>query len=136
VSTNRPRQRRTANRRPTAPAAGSRAPRPTAARRREPAPPADNGGIRGALERTSLSALAALTRLPRWLLGLAAAAALLGGMLTPSPWGPLLLGLVALFLIWLLVLAWPALDARARTSRVAVVALLVGVTFARAVNWA
>jgi hypothetical protein len=88
------------------------------------------------VERTSLPTLARLTRVPRWLLGLAAAAALLGGLLAPLPWGPLLLGLVALFLIWLLVLAWPALDGRSRASRLAVVGLLVAVTFARAAGLA
>jgi hypothetical protein len=88
------------------------------------------------VERTSLPTLARLTRVPRWLLGLAAAAALLGGLLAPLPSGPLLLGLVALFLVWLLVLAWPALDGRSRASRLAVVALLVAVTFARAAGLA
>lgn len=136
MSSNRPRQRRTANRRPTTPTARSLTPGPTAARRREPAPPPHDGGIRGAVERTSLPTLARLTRVPRWLLGLAAAAALLGGLLAPLPWGPLLLGLVALFLIWLLVLAWPALDGRSRASRLAVVGLLVAVTFARAAGLA
>ena len=136
VSTNRPRQRRTANRRPTTPTARSLTPRPTVGRRREPAPAPHDGGIRGAVERTSQPILATLTRLPRLVLGMAAAAALLGGLLAPLPWGPLLLGLVALFLVWLLVLAWPALDGRGRVSRLAAVVLLVSVTFARAAGLA
>jgi hypothetical protein len=88
------------------------------------------------VERTSQPILTTLTRIPRLLLGIAAAAALLGGLLAPLPWGPLLLGVVALFLIWLLVLAWPALDGRGRASRLAAVALLVVVTFARAAGLA
>ena len=88
------------------------------------------------MERTSQPILATLTRIPRWVLGLTAAAVLLGGLLAPLPWGPLLLGLVALFLVWLLVLAWPALDGRGRASRLAAVALLVSVTVARAAGLA
>ena len=88
------------------------------------------------MERTSQPILATLTRIPRLVLGLTAAAVLLGGLLAPLPWGPLLLGLVALFLGWLLVLAWPALDGRGRASRLAAVALLVSVTVARAAGLA
>jgi hypothetical protein len=59
---------------------------------------------------------------------------LLGGLLAPVPWGPVLLGVVALFLAWLLVLAWPALDAGGRALRAGVVALAIAATIARALG--
>jgi hypothetical protein len=54
--------------------------------------------------------------------------------MAPQPWGPLLLGLVTLFLGWLLVLAWPALDLGGKAVRTAVVALMLAGTIARAVG--
>lgn len=76
--------------------------------------------------------LRTLTRAPKWLVGLVSAALLLGGLLAPAPWGPLLLGVVAAFLVWLLVLAWPRLERPARVVRVVVVVLLVAFVIARA----
>jgi hypothetical protein len=76
-----------------------------------------------------------LTRLstaPRWLVGLVPAAVLLGGLLAPVPWGPALLVLVVLFLGWLLTLAWPKLEARARAVRLGVIVLLLAVVVAQA----
>jgi hypothetical protein len=132
VSTNRPRARRTANRRPTAPTARTTAPRPTTSRR--PAPVPQPAGLRGSLERASSSLLVRLTRAPRWLVGLVPAVVLLGGLLAPVPWGPLLLGVMAVFLGWLLVLAWPALDGAGRALRAGVVALTIAATIARALG--
>jgi hypothetical protein len=90
--------------------------------------------MRNAIERASSRALTTLTQAPRWLVGLGAAAALLGGLMAPSPWGPLLLGLVTLFIAWLLVLAWPVLDGRGKATRSAVLVLLIATTIARAVG--
>lgn len=132
VSSNRPRRRRPANRRPAAPAAGSRAPRPGGSRRPAVPPPTAPQGFRGALERASEPILTRLTRAPRWLVGSVPAAVLLGGLLAPEPWGPLLLGLVLLFLLWLLTLAWPRLEPRARVIRVGVVLLLAALVVGRA----
>ncbi|MGH8774864.1 MAG: DUF6703 family protein, partial [Jiangellaceae bacterium] len=101
-------------------------------RRPAPAPPPTPPGARAALERASLPVLTRLTAMPRWLVGLLPAAILLGGLLAPAPWGPLLLGLVVLFLAWLLVLAWPRLEPRARAIRAVVVLLLVAAVVARA----
>lgn len=78
--------------------------------------------------------LTRLTRAPRWLVGVASAAVLLGGLIAPVPWGPLLLGLVTLFLGWLLFLAWPVLDAGGRVIRTAVVVLAFAATIGRAVG--
>jgi hypothetical protein len=133
LPTSRSRPRRTANRRPAAPTARTTAPGP-AASRPPPAPAAPVGGIRGSLERASSPLLTRLTRAPRWLVGVVSAAVLLGGLVAPLPWGPLLLGLVALFLGWLLLLAWPALDAGGRAIRAAVVVLALAATIGRAVG--
>jgi hypothetical protein len=134
LSTNRPRERRRANRRPAAPRARSRTPGPTAARRRESTSAVPAAGLRGALERASLPTLTRLTRAPRWLVGLVPAVVLLGGLLAPLPWGPVLLGVVALFLAWLLALAWPRLDARGKALRAGVVVLMVAATVLRALG--
>jgi hypothetical protein len=131
VSSNRPRPRRTANRRPATPSARTRTPRPTTSPRAAPTPSAA-GGVKGSLERASSSLLIRLARAPRWLVGLIPAVVLLGGLLAPMPWGPLLLALVTLFLAWLLILAWPALDASGRAVRAVVVALTLAATIGRA----
>ena len=87
--------------------------------------------MRGALERASLPVLARLTSLPRWLVGLVPGVLLLGGLLAPPPWGTIMLGLVALFLAWLLVLSWPRLEGRSKVIRTFVVLLLVAATAAQ-----
>jgi hypothetical protein len=73
-----------------------------------------------------------LSRAPRWLVGLAPAALLLGGLLAPAPWGTALLALVVLFLAWLLTLSWPKLEPRARAVRMGVTVLLLAVVVAQA----
>ena len=131
VPSNRPRPRGRANRRPAAPPAGSRAPRPGGSRRPAVPPPRAPQGFRGALERASEPILTRLTRAPKWLVGSVPAAVLLGGLLAPEPWGSLLLGLVLLFLGWLLTLAWPRLEPRARVIRAGVVVLLAALVVGR-----
>jgi hypothetical protein len=76
--------------------------------------------------------LTRLSRAPRWLVGLAPAALLLGGLLAPAPWGTALLALVVLFLAWLLLLSWPKLEPRAKAVRVGVTVLLLAVVVAQA----
>ena len=127
----RPQPRQNTNRRPGSPGSGSRAPHPSANRRPAPvgAPPSSP---RGTLEKVSYPLLARLTAMPKWLLGIVSGALLLGGLLAPVPWGPIMLGIVALFLIWLLVLAWPRLDAGGRFTRALVVVVLIGAVGARA----
>jgi len=80
----------------------------------------------------SSSLLIRLTQAPRWLVGAIPAVVLLGGLMAPVPWGPILLGLVTLFLGWLLVLAWPALDVGGKALRTAVVLLTLAGTMGRA----
>jgi hypothetical protein len=72
-----------------------------------------------------------LTRAPKWVLGVVTGGVLLGGLLAPTPWSPLLLALVVLFLTWLLVLAWPKLEPTARILRAAVIGALVALVIAR-----
>ncbi|MGH8826499.1 MAG: DUF6703 family protein [Jiangellaceae bacterium] len=135
VPNNRPQPHRSGNRRPGAPASGTRGPRPSSARRREPEPvPAPSGG-RARLERVSYPALVRLTQAPRWLLAVVTAAVLLGGLFAPTPWGPILLGVVVVFLVWLLALAWPKLNGGARVGRAAVVGALAAVVVAQAAGW-
>ena len=131
MSTTRPRSPRTANRRPGAPATRKRAARAANPQRPNSDPPIATGWFRRWLERLSRPVLVRLARAPSWLVGLIPAVLLLGGLLAPLPWGPVLLGVVTLFLAWLLVLAWPSLDVPARAVRTGTVALVIAVTIAR-----
>lgn len=79
--------------------------------------------------------LVRLSSAPKAILGVATGAILLGGLLAPSPWGPALLGLVVLFLAWLLMLAWPKLSAGPRLIRLVVVAALAVLVVARGAGW-
>lgn len=79
--------------------------------------------------------LTVLTKAPRWLVGALPGVLLLGGLLAPTPWGPLLLGLVTLFLGWLLALSWPRLGGKSKALRTFVVLLLVVATVGQAADW-
>jgi hypothetical protein len=72
---------------------------------------------------------------PRWLVGAIPGVLLLGGLLAPAPWGPILLGLVTLFIAWLLALSWPRLETTPRLLRTGVVLLLAAAVAARAAGW-
>jgi hypothetical protein len=93
---------------------------------REPATSAPQAtGGRARLEAASFAPLAALHRLPRWLLPVVLAAMLVAGLVLPAPFAVLLL-VVAAFLGWLLALSWPLIDGRGRLLRaLAVLALVV-----------
>lgn len=75
-----------------------------------------------------------LTSAPKWLLGVVTAGVLLGGLLAPAPWAPLLLGVVVVFLTWLLILAWPRLEPTPRMIRTGVIGALVAIVIAQAVG--
>lgn len=130
MSKNRRQPSRTSQRRPTTPGSAQRAPRAGGSRRPAPAP-VTRPGWRGNVERVSYPILLRLTRAPKWLLGAVTGAVLLGGLLAPSPWSPLLLSLVILFLTWLLVLAWPKLQPPAKILRGAVIGALAALVIAR-----
>ncbi|SEF18610.1 DUF6703 family protein [Jiangella alba] len=127
--------RRNPNRRPAAPGAGSRAPRSGGSRRPGPAGPPPKSSARARIEAVSYPILVKLTAAPKWLLGIVTAGILLGGLLSPSPVGPALLGLVVLFLAWLLVLAWPRLSVGQRLSRGFIVVALGTLVIARSGGW-
>jgi hypothetical protein len=70
-----------------------------------------------------------LQRLPRWLVVISMALLLFFGLIQTGnlTWlGGIFLLIVAMFLGWLLVLAWPILGGTARFVRVVVVAAVVG----------
>jgi hypothetical protein len=97
--------------------------RPNPGKAARPAGPASPA--RRALERGSLPLLTWLARLPRAVPFLVLLALLVGGILLGGPLGAVLVGLVALVVAWLLVLAWPALTGVERLGRVAVLLLAV-----------
>lgn len=72
---------------------------------------------------------------PRWLVGAVPGVLLLAGLLAPAPWGAILLGLVTLFIVWLLALSWPRLETSARLVRTIVALILAGAVAASALGW-
>lgn len=81
------------------------------------------------LQRISLPLLTRLTRLPKWLVVVVMAALLVLGMIQTGSlaWlGALILGVLAIFFLWLLVLSWPAIPPSGRLMRGIVVIALAG----------
>jgi len=66
-----------------------------------------------------------LTVVPRWLLAVLVAAMLVAGLAIRGPVGSAFLVVLAAFLGWLLVIAWPAMRPRERWVRVGVVVVVV-----------
>lgn len=92
-----------------------------------PEPVATNG-----FERASLPVTRFIAGLPPVVPVLAVfALALLGGFL--GPWGAIPLGLVVLFLVWMLALSWPRLRTSERLMRIAVIALVVALMLVKLV---
>ena len=89
-----------------------------------PRPPRP-GPARQALERASLPLLTRVARLPRAVPFLVLLALLVAGVLVSGSLGAVLIGLVAVIVAWLLVLAWPALSGVERLGRFAVLLLAV-----------
>jgi hypothetical protein len=69
--------------------------------------------------------------LPKWALVAGPLLVLLLGLLLPYAWSGVLLLVLAAFLSWLIVLAWPRMANPARVMRVLVVLLLVGAGVAK-----
>jgi len=86
------------------------------------------------VERLSYPALVGIHRLPRWLLVVAMVVLLVGGLAAPRPFGPVCLGVVAVFLGWLTYLAWPEGGRGRRGMRVVAMLLAIGATVVRAVG--
>ncbi len=81
--------------------------------------------LRRTVERHSAPVLLWLSSRPRFLLPALVAALLIGGLAAPTAYGRPLLLVLGLLLAWLSYLSWPALDARARALRVAMLTLVL-----------
>jgi hypothetical protein len=112
------------------------APQPSrSAQQRPNTPPARNS--RGNLERASIPILSRLLAMPRWLLVVLIASCLLLGLALTGPLAPLgalFLLIVATFLGWLLMLAWPVLPPGRRIIRFVVVMAIVGLAALKALG--
>lgn len=92
-----------------------------------PEPVATNG-----FERASLPATRFIAGLPPFVpVVVVFALALLGGFL--GPWGVIPLGVVVLFLVWMLALSWPRLRSSERLMRIAVIALVLALAIVKIV---
>ncbi|MBA3279450.1 MAG: hypothetical protein H0U22_12195 [Geodermatophilaceae bacterium] len=81
---------------------------------------------RDRLERRSLPVLMTLRRVPQWVLFLVVLGLVVGGLLLTGPVAGALLGVVAVFLGWLLLLAWPRLTQGQRLLRGLTIAVIAG----------
>ena len=88
--------------------------------------------LRRSVERRSAPVLLWLSSRPKVLLPALVVVLLVGGLAAPPAVGLWLLVLLALLLLWLSYLSWPALDGRARALRAAML-LLIGVALAQRV---
>ena len=81
--------------------------------------------IRQSIERLSLRPAAYLRALPRWLPPVVIAALFVGGLAVHGWGGAVMLLVVTVFLAWLAVLSWPALQPPTRALRVVALAVLL-----------
>jgi len=81
---------------------------------------------RDRLERSSIPLLLAFRRVPRWAIFLVVLGCVVGGLLLAGPLAAALLGVVSLFLAWLLLLAWPRLTEAERSLRGLTIVLVGG----------
>ena len=88
--------------------------------------------FRQRVDRASLPAITALSRLPRLVPFLLVLGLMVGGILIPG-WGWVLLAVVVLFLGWTLYLAWPALEPTPRLMRATILFLATAITITQAV---
>lgn len=102
------------------PAKANHRPRPSS----KPQPVTNVSPYRRTLEIFSAGPLAVLNRMPGWIVPVILGVFLVAGLAWQSPWSSLFLVVVGLFLLWLLLLAWPILDTKGRLMRVVVVALV------------
>lgn len=92
------------------------------------APASSGTTARARFERLSRPVLVAVRLAPRWLLVVVLALLLFGGLALTLTWlAGTLLVIVGLFLLWLLLLAWPVLTPKSRLMRAVVVVGLFGV---------
>lgn len=113
---------------------GVKGPAPQPSRPVDPQPAANP---RGNLERASIPILSRLLAMPRWLLVVLIASCLLLGLALTGPLAPLgaiFLLIVATFLGWLLLLAWPVLNPGRRMIRLVVVLAVLGLAVLKALG--
>ena len=106
-------------------------PSPRQPRHRDTGQPASN------FQRASIPMLTKLLSMPRWLLVILIASCLLLGLALTGPLAPLgalFLLIVATFLGWLLMLAWPVLHPGRRMIRLVVVLAVVGLAVLKALG--
>ncbi len=116
---------------------GPGGPPPPPARAARPGPDPGVANASSALQRRSLPLLRRLHALPRWLVVVAPALLLFGGLVLTGPFawiGAVLLLVVAAFLGWLTALSWPAIGPAPRALRVLVVVALVGIAILKAMG--
>ena len=102
-----------------------------------PVDPQPAASPRGNLERASIPILSRLLAMPRWLLVVLIASCLLLGLALTGPLAPLgaiFLLIVATFLGWLLLLAWPVLNPGRRMIRLVVVLAVLGLAVLKALG--
>ncbi|MEO5982625.1 MAG: DUF6703 family protein [Pedococcus sp.] len=87
--------------------------------------------LRESIQRASLPAVERLNALPRFVPFLVILGLMVAGLFVPG-WGWVLVLLVALFLLWTLYLAWPAMDATQRLMRITIVLIAVAITLTQA----
>lgn len=89
---------------------------------------------RDRLERRSVPVLLALRAVPRWVVFLLVLGCVSGGLLLTGPLAAALLGVVALFLGWLLMLAWPHLAQVPRFLRALTIVIVAAASIWRLVS--
>lgn len=98
---------------------------------------APTSSTRAGLERRSYPAIMALTRVPKWLVVVLMAVCLFLGLIQSGglAWlGAILLGIVAVFLGWLLALSWPVLGPGSRLVRLVTVIAVIGIAVLKAMG--
>ena len=87
--------------------------------------------LRESIETASLPTVKAISGLPRFVPFLVVLALMIGGIVIKD-WGWILIGIVMVFLAWMLYLGWPRLTSSEKLLRSAILLLTAGVTLTRA----
>ena len=87
--------------------------------------------LRESIETASLPTVKAISGLPRFVPFLVVLALMIGGIVSKG-WGWILIGIVMVFLAWMLYLGWPRLTSSEKLMRSAILLLTAGVTLTRA----
>ena len=126
-----------ANARAKARKSSANRPQPAVGRPNREAPTAPATGARRTLEVKTGPLLVMMHSLPRWVIPVTLALALFFGLLLDDSWawlGAILLGIIAVFLAWLLALSWPLLSTSSRMIRAVVVLAVAGLAVLKALG--